>query len=142
MHRETNGFSPSLASLGGHNRSEILRPVDAGTLPHRQRWHRTDCAGLWHGHVRDAWGRSGNQLSCLTDHAADICIPQRMALYYVLFDYFRERGKEGEKNQMVASPTPPADDLAGNPALCPDWESNRPALNPLSHTRPGYSTVL
>ena len=59
----------------------------------------------------------------------------------ILID-FRERGKEGEKNQMVASPTPPADDLAGNPALCPDWESNRPALNPLSHTRPGYSTVL
>ena len=40
---------------------------------------------------------------------------------------FRERGKkgEGEKHQCaVASCAPPAGDLAHNPDMCPDWESN------------------
>ena len=31
----------------------------------------------------------------------------------------------GEKHQcVVASPTPPTGDLAGNTGMCPDWESN------------------
>ena len=46
---------------------------------------------------------------------------------------------------MVASHTPPNWDLACNPGMCPDWESNqrsdpllhRPALSPLSHTSQG-----
>ena len=43
---------------------------------------------------------------------------------------FRERGRagerEGEKHQcMVASPVPPTGDLARNPGMCPDWESNQ-----------------
>ena len=41
---------------------------------------------------------------------------------------FLERGKggrEGEKHQcVVASHTPPTGEVAGNPGLCPDWESN------------------
>ena len=41
---------------------------------------------------------------------------------------FLERGggrEEREKDQcMVASCTPPAGDLAHNPDMCPDWESN------------------
>ena len=42
---------------------------------------------------------------------------------------FRERGREGEreggKHQcVVASCTPPTGDLAHNPGMCPDWESN------------------
>ena len=45
---------------------------------------------------------------------------------------FRERGKkrerEGEKHrcarEMVASLKPPTRDLALNPGICPDWESN------------------
>ena len=43
------------------------------------------------------------------------------------FLYFvRERGREGEKHhRMVASFTPPTGDLAHNPGMCPDWESNR-----------------
>ena len=55
-------------------------------------------------------------------------------LKYILF-IFRVRGREaereenisvGEKHQcVVASCTPPAGDLARNPGLCPDWESNR-----------------
>ena len=33
--------------------------------------------------------------------------------------------KEGEKHQcVVASHAPPIGDLAGNPGMCPDWESN------------------
>ncbi|XP_053528661.1 sodium/potassium-transporting ATPase subunit gamma isoform X9 [Artibeus jamaicensis] len=41
----------------------------------------------------------------------------------------RERGREGkregEKHQFVAaSCTPPTGDLACNPGMCPDWESN------------------
>ena len=47
---------------------------------------------------------------------------------------------EGEKHQcLVASHTPPTGDLAHNPGMCPDWESNwRPFglqnnANPLRH---------
>ena len=42
---------------------------------------------------------------------------------------FRDRGKEGEregeKHQLVASCMPRTGDLAGNPGMCPDWESNQ-----------------
>ena len=43
---------------------------------------------------------------------------------------FRQRGKEGEregeKHQcVVASCSPPTGDLACNPGMCPDWDSNR-----------------
>ena len=49
-------------------------------------------------------------------------------LFYIFI--FRERGKkgeiEGEKHQcVVASHTPPTGDLACNPGMCPDWESNQ-----------------
>ena len=45
----------------------------------------------------------------------------------------REEGREkeernidiSEKHWLVASRTPPAGDLARNPGLCPDWESNQ-----------------
>ena len=37
----------------------------------------------------------------------------------------REGGREGDKHQCaVASHVPPAGDLARNPGMCPDWESN------------------
>ena len=44
--------------------------------------------------------------------------------------FLRKRGKEGEregeKHQCVVAPhAPPAGDLACNPGLCPDWESNQ-----------------
>ena len=36
-----------------------------------------------------------------------------------------EGEREGEKHQcVVASHTPPTGDLAHNPGMCPDWESN------------------
>ena len=47
---------------------------------------------------------------------------------------FRERGREGEKEGeregenhqcVVAFCVPPTGDLACNPGMCPDWESNR-----------------
>ena len=56
---------------------------------------------------------------------------------------FRERRKveerEGEKHQcVVAFHMPPTGDLAHNPGMCPDWESNlrlfglQPVLHPVS----------
>ena len=49
--------------------------------------------------------------------------------FQILFIYFYTEGKggrEGEKHQCaVASHTPPTEDLALNPVMCPDWESNR-----------------
>ena len=58
---------------------------------------------------------------------------------------FREMGKEGEREGekyqcVAASHMPPTEDLAHNPGMCPDWESNqlcRPMVNPLSHTSQG-----
>ena len=44
--------------------------------------------------------------------------------------------RQGEKHQcMVASHTPATGELADNPGMCPDWESNwQHLLNPLSYT--------
>ena len=37
----------------------------------------------------------------------------------------KREGREGEKHQrVVASRAPPTGDLACNPGMCPDWESN------------------
>ena len=43
--------------------------------------------------------------------------------------FYRERGRKGEREGekyhcVVASCTPPTGDLAHNPGMCPDWESN------------------
>ena len=43
---------------------------------------------------------------------------------------FRERGREGERDGekhqcVVHSRAPPTGDLACNPGMCPDWESNQ-----------------
>ena len=66
-----------------------------------------------------------------------------MFLRFYLFIFYREEGreKEGEKHHcVVASHVAPTGDLAHNPGMCPDWESNRqpfgsqPVLNPLSYT--------
>ena len=53
---------------------------------------------------------------------------------------------EGERHQcVVASHVAPTGDLAHNPGMCPDRESNRqpfgsqPTLNPLSYTSQGTS---
>ena len=65
---------------------------------------------------------------------------------FYLFIYLFRKGKGGRKrerniNVVVASHTPTTGDLARNPGMCPDWESNllvlRLALSPLSHTSQG-----
>ena len=43
---------------------------------------------------------------------------------------FKDRGREGERegkkhHRVVASHMPPTGDLARNPGMCPDWESNQ-----------------
>ena len=51
--------------------------------------------------------------------------------FNILFIYFfREREREGEREGgkhpcVVASRVPPTGDLAHNPGMCPDWESNQ-----------------
>ena len=64
------------------------------------------------------------------------------------FIYFSERGRkggrEGEKHQCVAASfMSPTGDLAYNPGMCPDWESNQRSFasqigtQQLSHTSQG-----
>ena len=75
-----------------------------------------------------------------------------MYLVYFFKDFiylFLERGegreKERERNISVWLPLtwPPTRNLAYNPGMCPDWESNlrpfglQPTLNPLSYTGQG-----
>ena len=55
--------------------------------------------------------------------------PVLTCLFFNFTYLFLERGegreKEGEKHQCVfASRVPPTGDLACNPGMCPDWESN------------------
>ena len=74
-------------------------------------------------------------------------------IFFKDFIIFRERGREGEKEGeshqcVVASCTPHTGDLAHNPGMCPDRESNRqpfglqPMLNPLSYTSQGSVACL
>ena len=54
------------------------------------------------------------------------------------FYLFRERGKEGERRKhwcVVASHTSPAGDLACNPGVCPDWESNQRPFGSQAHAQ-------
>ena len=57
---------------------------------------------------------------------------------YLFLERGREGERQGEKHWLVASHTPPIQDLAHNPGVCPDWESNSDLLvcrtkpNPLS----------
>ena len=63
----------------------------------------------------------------------------RCQVYFTFFKRFhlftfKERGREEERErnidvQEVVSPTPPIGDLAHNPDMCPDWESNQPPFS-------------
>ena len=45
---------------------------------------------------------------------------------FIFTEREREGEREGEKHQCeVASHAPPTRDLAHNPGMCPDWESNQ-----------------
>ena len=47
-------------------------------------------------------------------------------IYLFITERGREGEREGEKHQyVVASHVPPTGDLAHNPRVCPDWESNQ-----------------
>ena len=54
---------------------------------------------------------------------------QYFLIFLKIVFIFRERGQEGEregdKHQLVASQMPPTGDLASNPGMCPDQESNQ-----------------
>ena len=71
----------------------------------------------------------------------------------ILLIYFLEKGREGEREGekrqcVVVSSAPPTGDLARNPGMCPDWESNRRPFDsqagtqPLSHTSQGSTIIL
>ena len=67
-------------------------------------------------------------------------------LIYLFLERGEGREKEREKYQcVVASHVAPTGDLACNPGMCLDWESNwqpfglQPALNSLSYTSQGQN---
>ena len=68
--------------------------------------------------------------------------------FYFFKDFiylFLERGRKGEKHQcVVASHTPPNGDLACNPGMCPDWESNQPqaSAQPTEPHQPGLIFIF
>ena len=47
----------------------------------------------------------------------------------------RKRNIMCKRNRLVASLTPPSGDLACNPSMCPDWESNQQPFNPQAGTQ-------
>ena len=80
-------------------------------------------------------------------------------VYFIFYNFFKrcylflERGKEGgrewEKHQcVVASCTASTGDLARNPGMCPDWESNQRPLGSQASTQstqphqPGHKVYL
>ena len=64
--------------------------------------------------------------SLMSLHKNGVKVPFFIYLFFKDFIYlFLDRKKEGEKHQcVVASHAPPMGDLACNPGMCPDWESN------------------
>ena len=45
--------------------------------------------------------------------------------FYLFLERQREGEAEGEKHQCVVASHVPTGDLACNPGMCPDWESNQ-----------------
>ena len=83
------------------------------------RWVDKIITGHWH---------NGILLSCKKEENFILFLRKRF--YLLIFGQReRERGREGEKHQcVVASPVPAprhTGDLACNPGMCPDWESNQ-----------------
>ena len=55
---------------------------------------------------------------------------------FIYWQRWREGEREGEKHQCVfASYAPPTGDLAHNPGMCPDWESNWRPFGLQAHTQ-------
>ena len=55
---------------------------------------------------------------------------------YLCLERGREGEREGEKHQCaVVSHSTPTGDLAHNPGLCPDWESNQRPFGSQAHAQ-------
>ena len=71
-----------------------------------------------------------------------ICLFIFKDFIYLFLERWEGRKKERERNinvweihQLVASHTPPIRDLACNPGMCPDWESNQWSFGSQASTR-------
>ena len=91
----------------------------------------------------------GERIKCGFLTIACLLLYFKKKIIYLFLERGREGDKEGEKHPcVVASCMPPTQDLARNPGMCPDWESNgdplihRPALNLLSHSSQGCYTLF
>ena len=89
--------------------------LNCSTPTHLSRSHSNDNSGIFHN--------ASSSSHCFFSL-------QRFHLFI-----FRERGREGEREgernidvqeirQLVASHTPPTEDLTCNPGMCPDWGLN------------------
>ena len=70
----------------------------------------------------------GPFIFCLSNYFVFFYFPniKKKDFIYLFSERGEGREKEGEKPQcVVASCTPPTGDLAHNPGMCPDWESNQ-----------------
>ena len=57
-------------------------------------------------------------------------------ILFIFQEKGREGEQEGEKHQcVVAFCTPPTEDLARNPGMCLDWESNLQPFGLQAHTQ-------
>ena len=54
---------------------------------------------------------------------------------YLILEEERERGKLWKEYQSVASLAPPTRNLACNPTVCPDWESNQQLFGSQAHAQ-------
>ena len=58
---------------------------------------------------------------------------------YLFLERGEGREKEKERNihvRLLTSRTPPTGDLAGNPGMCSDWESNQVPLGSQASAQP------
>ena len=59
---------------------------------------------------------------------------KKQCFIYLFLDRWGWKEKEGEKHQcVVASRVPPIGDLARNPGMRPDWESNQRFFDSQAH---------
>ena len=98
-------------------RHEKGRMRESEKLPQRTHSHKLEMPGLEIG--LSAWWANQRELKTVLFFLFKDII-------YLFLERGREEEREGEKHKcVVASHTPPTGDLACNPGMCPDWESNR-----------------
>ena len=111
-------FTPFLAFVNDPN-SNYCPILGTGTIPA----HLCYCIT-----GQNIQGKSGPGSLMATLYILDL--KKNFLRFYFFICREGKRGeKQGEKHQCVtASCAPPNGDLAHNPGMCPDWESNRPPL--------------